>query len=607
MDRHCSHQSPYQPSAGQVYLDYSRLDRGDDCTDERLRALELSVRHLSASELEEHRKRKACFQKEANDQWVKIEEMHMVEQRAFAALHQCKFPPAKANNGKDNTHRQLSGVVRQHSQPNSRPCPLNFANEEHEQQQSPRTRHDQRGYLEFEIADQKRRLARMGLGGQQSDGECSISQAALPLRMIDPKSHLSPRTCAPKGKHAQQMQEQSKAQEQQSETPPSGSWVHERISHILLDAQARHDAGQRNLAQQKREEQKVQLPAAEPGNLHPGPSRMSGIQPPVHTVHQDDVEQNVMSELALSVHLRSKMASQEAYRKYKEEKDRKKEEEERKAAVSVPRSEATRTGSVKQILASVKNPLEQKVEAAMVEAAKTEILQNEGLRDQSQQSQKGSEKAYETAIKYGESFWYKYDKSYPIPRQSNDHPTSADESARHSRISQREVPLYSSRTNDLRAAIEAIDKTSGDLLESPKRASGQNEPPLLFEPSTASISRNREKCIVNAADLSLLTLKYPSFKEFRQPVSPWPIPPGEQTDTSSESREDKANVEDAVEAAPLADVDIQLEWEEMDDSLGNEGWSDVEQDFVDSMWTGSSSSSDVEWASDVASEGAFDL
>lgn len=90
-------------------------------------------------------------------------------------------------------------------------------------------------------------------------------------------------------------------------------------------------------------------------------------------------------------------------------------------------------------------------------------------------------------------------------------------------------------------------------------------------------------------------------------MSPWPIPPGEQTDTSSESREDKANVEDAVEAAPLADVDIQLEWEEMDDSLGNEGWSDVEQDFVDSMWTGSSSSSDVEWASDVASEGAFDL
>ncbi|KAL9136891.1 MAG: hypothetical protein Q9175_001897 [Cornicularia normoerica] len=624
MDRHCSRQSPYRPSAGQVYLDYLRLDGQDDCIDERCRAHDLSVRPLSLSELEEHYKRYACLQKFANDRWAKIEHIRGVEKRAFTALHQCKFTPAKANHGKDDTHRQLSGRILQQPHARPRPRPLDLPNEGHMEQQSLGARREQRGYSEFEIADQKRRVARMGLGGQQCHGKGATPHTTHPIPLPVPTNRRFPRTSNPKEESAQQMQEQSKAQEQQSETPACGPWVQERTNEVLLKNRTRQEAGQRKLAQQKHEQQKVQLPPAKPGNLYPGTSRISGILPPIRIAH-DNMEQNIMSELALSVHLKSKMASQEAYRKYKEEKEQRKEEKQRKAALSAPGSEATRTESVKQFLASVNKALEQEVEAAEVEAAETKGVEKESLRTQSQQRHKCPEDAYEACLKYGESLCYKYGKGYPIPRQfdgincspsvdfasvqaltaSLDHSIGADKSARHTGISQMEASLYSSRTSSLRAAVEAIDKTTGDLLESPKTASGQDEPPLL-EPAAASILRKGYKCVVNVASLSLVTHKDLSVEVPRQDVSLLPIPQPEQTDRGSELRENEESVEDAAKTALLRDVDIPLDWEEVDDSLGGDGWIVVEQDFVDNVLTGSSSSSDVEWASDVASEGSFD-
>lgn len=630
MDRHCSRQSPYQPSADQVYLDYLRLERRDDGIDERFRALDLSSRPLSAFELEEHHKRKACLKEDANDRWSQIERMHTVEKRAFTALHRCKFPPAKTNNGKENTYRQPPGGVLRHSQPKPRPRPLDLANEDYGQRQSLGTRRSERGYLGFEIADQKRRLARMGLGGRQSHGESAIPQKTLPLPILEPTDHLIfSRTGAPKVGPVQQMQSTSKVQEMQKETLACGQLVQEHTSDVLLEVQASQEAGQRKLAQQKREQQKVQLPTAKLGNLYPGPTRIPGILPPIRIVHDDDdMDQSIMSELALSVHLRSKMASQEAYRKYKEEKERKNgkdEHERRKAASSVPRSENTRTEYFKYLLASTNKALEQKVEVAKVGAAKTE---NETLRAQSQQPYKGPEDAYEASLRRGRLFWDKYDKSYPIPRQSDgthcshsldsldsasvepliaspDHPIGADEVVRHTGISPREVPLDLSRINDLRAAVEAIDKISGNLLESPKTSSGHEESPLP-EPSTVSILRNREECAIKLASLSPVIYEDPSGKVPRQAVSPLPIAQAEHDDTSAETREDEASIEDGVEVAPLEDIDIRLSWEEVDDSLGDDGWSDVEQDLADNEWTASSSSSDVEWASDIASEGAFD-
>ena len=604
MDRHCSCQSPYQPFAGQVYLDHLHLTRQDYGMEEDIRALQLSLRPLSAPELEEHRGREAYLQ-DTNERWAKLRHARTVEKRAFTEWYQCQFPPAKANKGKENAHRQLSGGVLQYSQPKPRPRPLDLAIGDYRQQHSRGWRSGQRGYLEFEIADQRRRVGRMDLGGQLPYGKGAMLRTTFTIHIPDSTSHLFP--------GIQQMQEQSEAQKQQNETSACGQWVREHTNHVLLKARAGPETGRRRVAQEKREQQKVQLPAAKPGNLYPGPSRISGIPQPFHIVQDDNMEPSMISELALSAHLKSKIASQEAYRKYKEEKERKKEEEEEE-------EQRKASESVKQLLVSVNLALEQEVEPTQVEAAHIEGAEHEALRAQSQQPQKGPRYAYGTGLKCGENFWSKYDKNYPLPRHSDsipclpglgstplqaltaspDHSIGADESARHVEIFQKEVPLDSSRTNDLRAAVEAIDKTSGELLESPKTAPSQDRPPLL-EPSTVSVPRN--KCVINVEGLSLITHIGPLVKVSRQDVPQPPISKAERTDVSCDLREDEDGVEDEVEVTSLENEDIQSEWEEVDYSLGGDGGNDVEHEFVDVVWTGSSSSSDVEWAS----EGVFDF
>lgn len=456
----------------------------------------------------------------------------------------------------------------------------------------------------------------MSLLGQQY-GEGAIPQTTHPLRKPEPIIHLSQST--------------REAQEQPNETPACGQWVRKRTNNALLKVGARHEPGQwkvaqdnlenQKLVQQKREQQKVQLPAAKPGNLYPGPTRISGIPSPNHLVYDDNKEQITTSELAILLHLKSKMASQEAYRMYKEEK-----EEQRKASLSIPRSEITRTEPVKQLLASINKSLEQKLEAAEVEAAKTTIAESDASRDQSPKPSKGPEDAYEAGLKCGASFWRRYDESYPICGQpdgihcppspesastqalitSSDCRLGAQKSACDTGPFQRKVPLDSSRTNDLRAAVDAINKTSGNLLKSPKTTSAQLKPPLI-EPSIGSISWNREKAVVHVAGLSHAMYKDSSIETYRHDVSPTPILQAEQTDMGSELTEEEEGGGEAVEAASQGYVDIQLEWEEVDDNLEDDEWSDIDQDFMNNVWMGSSSLSDMEWASDVASEGAFDF
>ena len=76
---------------------------------------------------------------------------------------------------------------------------------------------------------------------------------------------------------------------------------------------------------------------------------------------------------------------------------------------------------------------------------------------------------------------------------------------------------------------------------------------------------------------------------------------------SPEVRPDREITESAVEVAPHGSLDMQMEWEEIDYSLEDDGWSDVEQDIEDDARAGKPDSSDVEWASDVASEAPFDF
>ena len=178
-----------------------------------------------------------------------------------------------------------------------------------------------------------------------------------------------------------------------------------------------------------------------------------------------------------------------------------------------------------------------------------------------------------------------------------------DDSSRYTGSFQRKVPFDPSQSTDLHAAVDAIDRVSGELLESPDTAFGQDEPELL-EPSTVPVSRDRENSAADAADSPLVSSGNPSAKLPRQDVSSLPIPQSERTKMSSNLREGEETSEDIKEATPL---DIQLEWEEVDDSLGDDGWCEVKHDLVKIVESVSSSSSDVEWTSDVASEGAIDF
>ena len=630
MDRHYSRQSPYQPSAGQVYLDYLHLNGQDNSIDERVRAHELSARPLSLSELEEHHKRHASLQKYANDQWAKVQHDRAAENGPLTALRQRTIPPAKTNSGKNCTQRQQSGGA-QHSPVRPRSRPLDLPSQDNREQQILGTRREQRGYTEFEFSDQERRMARMGLGGEKCYGKGATPHTTPALPEPVPTSHRSLRICVPEEKCTQQMQEQSKAQVQYSENPNCYPWVHERTKDALLKTRAREEAGRRKSAQKSEQEmvQKVQLPAAKPGSLYPGPSRISGTLPPLHA----NMEHALISEIESSVYLKSKLASQEAYLKYKEEE--RNLEEKRKSALSVPGSVsvATRTESVKRLLANVNKPLEQEGEAVGVEVAETRGVLNEAFRVQSRQPHKRPDDAFEAVGRYGERFWYDYDNgirrspslgiaSVQPSEASPDHPTAAtlaDRSAPHTGTIQREISPSSEMSN-VRLAVEAIDKTNGDLLGSPKTESGQGKPPL-FDLKPLSIKRYGTKIVVHIARVSLPTLENRSFEVSRQGVSPLPVPRAEQRDMSSESRVaakaidavdmvlvvDNAELRGAAERAEdVVENAIQSGWERIDDSLEDDEWSVVEQDSVGDVSTGSSSSSDMEWASEFESEGASD-
>ena len=574
--------SALQPVADHVSLDPLLLNKRKQGIDERSKALELSLRsRLSAYEFEENYSRKARHVQGANDRRAKVEGFVTIEKSTFLALHPCAFPLAKGANGDDSAYGQPFEELLQYMQ--QRPAPR-APHEDPELREDWEPSHDQRGYVDFEIADQKRRLARMGLVGRDSQRESTTPQMPFSSPTPKPTNHQFARTwaptekpaqttlsppvptptnhhCAPKETFVPQMWVPPKAQEQQNKNSACRGWIQQVP---LLKSRARQEAEQRKLAgqkpleqkptRQKCEQERTRLPAAKPGSLYPGPTRIHSILPPNHILHQDDKEQSRMSERALLELHKTKLASLEVIRQHKEERDRKAgEQQQPKATLSAPKSGATKRESVKQLLAGVNRALEQKVEVSQGGAARTERVENGAFQPHSQQPHKGTEDA---SLKCGRRFWEKYDKSYPVLRQSPDRPIGS-EFARHTGTSRGEVPHDSSRTGDLCAAVEAIDRTSGNLLEIPKTESDQDKTPILC---------------------------------------------AEQMDTGTESEENDGAVKDVVETAPLGDVDIHLEWEEVEHSL-EDGWSDVQQDFASNDSKDGSSSLDLEWVSDVVSEG----
>ena len=528
----------------------------------------VSSRPLTLSEMEELGRHQARHTQEANGSWFRPVQVPITTIGGVTDLHQGPIPVVKAENGHGNMHSELLGEYYQYLQRKPRPNAPNLAVEDCGQRQCLGTR---REYLGYDSAEEARRLER---GFQQYCKQQPVVQQAAPfISYPAPSNYLSPQP--------------------------------------LLNARVRQEDEQRKVAQQKRDEQKTQLPAAKPGSLYPRPSRLSG---PVHTVHDDDLKRRTMSSLPFSMQPKSREAYPEACRMYHDKLARKKEEERRKAAVSAPTPEPTRTQSVKQLLSSVNKALEQKVEAAELEAADTECPESEARRAQSQQLQQDQNDANRAARQCGESFWYEYRANYPMaglsrmksqcsqnsdsasaqpPIAAPGHPKGEEDLADRIRTCLRRSRLENSReTIGYHPATEAIDKVPGDFLESPSTASGQDGPSSLKSLAVSALW-NRGKCAAEGPRVPLASLENASAYVSEKRVSSLP---NSREKESPEVRADNGkNVEKARETLTLGDDgDLEAEWEEVDDDFGDEGWSDVEEDVGD------------DGASDVGSEGAFD-
>ena len=521
----------------------------------------VSSRPMTLSEMEESQRREAHCYQEANGSWFRPEQGRLTTIGGFTGLHQGTIPGVKADNGHGNFHLQSLKEHYQYLQ-RTRPNSPNLAVEDCGQRECLEARCARREYPRCDSAEEAWELDR---GFQQYCKQQPVVQQAAPLTSYPaPSNYLS--------------------------------------SQALLNARIRQETEQRKFAQQrhdeqKREQEKAQLPAAKPGTSYPRPSRMYD---PVRAVHEDGMERRTMSNPTFSTQPKSRVTYPEACRIFHDKLARKKEEERRKAAVSVPTPEPTRTESVKDLLSSVNKALEQKVEAAEFQAADTELSESEILRIRAQQLQQDRAQsqhqlqqdqndATRAARQCGESFWYEYSANYPMggfSRMKSQGSQKCDSASVQPLVA---APghLKGSRVENPQETVayhpvpQAIDKVPGDRLKSPRTDdSSSRKPPVV------STSWNREKY---APRVPLASLKDLSLYVSENLVSSLPNPREKET---PEVRADGKNVE------ALGDGDSEAEWEEVDDdnNFGDEGWSDVDEEYA------RMESADVEWAS----EGAFD-
>ena len=590
MDLYCSHQTPNQPAAGQPYLDYERLNGQVKGVNEWFGGPILSPRQLTPSEVEEYNWCQARRTQEANSRWPRPDRPSIWTHRTCTAPHQGTIPVVQLGNGYDNIRPWFPGESHRHSQRKPRPNLPNPAVGDYGQRQSLGTRPE---YLRYESAEEPRRLDSMGVSDQQHYHE-TMAQRAHPSHQMP--SHQMPSHQVP----SFQM------------LPEPSNYPLSQSSRNTRDPQ---EVGLHRLAQQRRDElkrlqEKAQLPTAKSGNSYPEPSRISV---PVRTAHDHDMERRAMSNRTFPLQYSPNEPYREAYPRYPADKARNKGEEWRKAAVSVPTPEPTRPESVEQLLSSVNKALEQKVEAAELETADTKCSDGEVLRAQSQQLQQDQNDANETARQCGESFWNGYSANYPTAGCSStttQWPQSSNSASAQSLLSKpgrlegEEEDLEDRIRNCLRRSqsehFQEIDKVPGDLLKGPRTASRQKDDSSSLEPPVDSTSRGGEKSAADGPHVPLASHKDLSVTMSKDHVSSSPIPQAKETNVGPEVRVNDRNFENARGTGPLGYVDVESEWEEVDDELGDKWWSDVDEDVAQRETL------DLEWASDVGSEGAFD-
>lgn len=591
MDLYWSQQRRYRPAAGPPYPDYALLNGQDEGVNDWFGASHLGPRVLTPSEVEEYHRCQAHRTQEANSRWFQPEQLPVWANGACTAPHQGTIPVVNVGNGHDNVHRQLPGEDHRHSQCKPRPDHLYPAIEHFGLR---RYREPRREHLKYESAEEPRRLDGMGISAQQHYNE-TMAQRALPSLQMPSFQMVS----APS-----------------NDLLPQSSWDAEdpRMVEMYRLAREKRD-------EQKRLQEKAQFPTAKPGNSYTRPSRISG---PVRTVHDDDMERREMSNRTFPMQYSSSEPYREAYRRYPADKERKKGEERRKVAVSVPTPEPTRTESVEQLLSSVNKALEQKVEAAELETADTNCSDSEALRAQSQQLQQDQNDANETARQCGESFWYGYSVNHPtgISSMTTQWPQNSDSASAQSPVSKpgllegeedledriraclrRSQPEHPQEMSDHRSTTEAMDKVPGDLLKCPRTASGQENDSSSLEPRVDSTSQDGKNSAADGPHVPLASHKDLSFSWSENNVCPLPIRQAKETNVGPEVRADDRNVENAKGTGPSGYVDVESEWEEVDGDLEDEGWSDVDEDGEED--NARRESSDMEWASDNGSEGAF--
>ena len=516
---------PYQPAAGQAFVQYRPLndqDRRDkECQQWFGASSDLNSRPISPRNLaHEYHRRQACHTQEAGSRWLQTNQAPTLTNGGVTTLNQGMTPPVKVEDGHPKIYSQLARDSQQYWQPKEAPS-ITY---DTIQDQSIGTLRERLQSLQPSSAEDATRLGTMGVTAEQRVFSAQMHPGPL--------NYFSP--------------------------------------HYVSNTQI--------LQPQKFEQQELRT----------------------------------MSNMASSMHLQS-----EAFRRHYDDKARKKEEERRKAAVSVPTPVPTRTTSVMQLLSSVNKALEQKVETAELEAAdELSSSESEALRAQSQQLQQDQSDANQAANQCGESFWCKYSANHPRVGCSSMTPPSsqkADSASAQPPIAEPgcsegcleggedladriRVCLKRSSAEEFlqmsacRPATETIKQGPGELLESPRTALGQNDPSSPEAPAVVSTARDGAKSSVDDLQVSQVSLANPRDSSAEMPEYQVFLVPDPPANEISIGLEVGAGEGDVVEkggetAGPFGDVDLESEWEQVDDGDddfgGDEGWSDVEGEVGD--------------------------
>ena len=634
MDRYCSLHLPYQSAPGQAIVSYLPLNEQDRREKEWQQqsfgaSSELSSQHMNSRGFAplvsgEYYCRPQDQHAQKGSRWMQPYRVPTLIGNAFTNPHLAVMPAVKAQNGHGNIyqqlpgdpamipavkvenghgklgdpamipavevenghgkiHQQLPGDGKPHSQPQPKPNPPYLAVEDHEQRQSQGTKRERREYPYYSPAEESRGFKPMGLIREKGDEEEKAWRKFQAQMHSGPGAYFSPQA---EDARIRQMIEQQKLARKKCE-------------------------------EQKREQEKAQLPAAKLVNSCPEPSRPSG---PIRAVHDDNMERRTMSNPTSSTHLQS-----EAFRRYLDDKARKKEDERRKAAVSAPTPVPARTESVKQLLSNVNKALEQKVEAAELEAVDEACSKSEALQAQSQQLQQQHQSdANQAAHQCGKSFWREYTVNFPrvgcssvtapSPQKANSpsaQPPIAEPGCLEGEEDLADRIRFCLRRSSAEESLQmnnrraATDKAYCDLVERAMNASGPDEP---SSPEFSPVVSTSPDGATSPADGPQVSLASPT-KVLSDDVSEdqvsssLPTPPqASEISIGLEVRVGEGDVENVGETAgPFGDVDLESEWEAVDgddDLGGDEGWCDVEGDVRDE-YDARRETCDLEWASDA--------